>query len=131
MLALGAMGPAAVAAEPPVATVPEEAALPPPRPGAHVVADAGTLILQADSQHGPKTLADLGREEAEVIRAINAKRGTYQSYLLYTAPEHGSVRLFHPGFTITLPPPRQRVIEAAREGKGTDGTQAPAGPAPR
>jgi hypothetical protein len=76
--------------------------------GRRVIADSQTLVWRAgDRRRGVLTVSDLSRDEAANIERINATRGTYQSYLLATR-EDLPVRLFHPGFTITLPPPRKR-----------------------
>lgn len=73
-----------------------------------LVADTQTLVFRAsDAPPGAKTLSDIDAREAKVIEQINRKRGTYQSYLLYTS-EDLPTRFFHPGFIITLPPPKKR-----------------------
>ena len=100
----------------------------------------GPRTLIADSRtvretERPVTAAD---EEAAITREINAKQGTYQSYLLYTSPDLPE-RLFHPGFTFTLGPPRRSRLELLRESGSVSPTRAapvpaspasPAGPRP-
>jgi hypothetical protein len=89
-----------------------------PAAGRTVIADT-TLVTRAEGLSPQQvTLADLGEEEAANIKAINATRGTYQSYLLYTWPALPT-KLFHPGFTITLGPPSKKALHSRREEKGS------------
>ena len=120
----------------------EEPARPAPRPSAPSAPQAGaattrprTLIADTRSvlrAEGDSTLT-AADEESRVIDAINRKTGTWQSYLLYTSPDLPE-KLFHPGFTITLGPPRKKQLElrarAAPDASEAEKVARPAGPLP-
>ena len=101
------------------------------QPGRVVIADSAALSFRQSQAADTKMLSDFDREEAETIRRINATRGTWQSYLLYTAPEM-KVPTSRPGFIITLPPPsrkeleRRRRLMASREKAAADRAPEPA-----
>jgi hypothetical protein len=83
------------------------------RPGRVVIADSNSLSFHQNRKSDTKLLSDLDREDAETIMRINATRGTWQSYLLYTTPEM-KVPTSRPGFIITLPPPSRKELERRR-----------------
>lgn len=100
---VAAPSPAREATEAP-APAPDEAAA--TRRDRRVVADSTVLVFRASERdRGARGPTDLDAERAAVIRQINRTRGTWQSYLLATR-EDLPIRLFHHGFTVTLPPPR-------------------------
>ncbi len=78
-----------------------------------VIADSNSLSFRQSRKADTKQLSALDREEAETIMAMNATRGTWQSYLLYTTPEM-KVPTSRPGFIITLPPPSRKELERRR-----------------
>jgi hypothetical protein len=85
-----------------------------------VIADSNELVYQA-GQGGrePQSVDLMDEEEVQILRSINATRGTWQNYLGYTTVEM-KVPLLRPGFTITLPPPskRTRAKEEAAKKRG-------------
>ncbi|MEM7248702.1 MAG: hypothetical protein AAF533_25450 [Acidobacteriota bacterium] len=91
-------------------------------PTRRVIMDSRTLRQKPRDR--PLVPDDLGTEEARDVRAINATRGTWQSYLAYTTPEIGSAH--RPGFTWTLPPPRRTAIEKAKERERRAASATPA-----
>lgn len=101
---------AALAGDEPVTAQPQPA---PSRAGAVVIADSNSLSFRQSRKADAKMLSDIDREQAETIMSINATRGTWQSYLLYTTPEM-KVPASQPGFIITLPPPSRKELERRR-----------------
>lgn len=82
--------------------------------GRILILDTASVSFQSSKKSDVKKLSDVDREAAEAIMAINATRGTWQSYLLYTTPEM-KVPTSRPGFIITLPPPSRKELERRRQ----------------
>ena len=97
-----------------------------------VIADSNSLSFRQSRKEDAKLLSDVDREESETIFRMNATRGTWQSYLLYTTPEM-KVPASRPGFTITLGPPSRQELERRRQKRAAGEKAALAGgpePAP-
>ena len=101
---------AALAADEPVVAESKPAVS---RPGAVVIADSNSLSFRQSRKSDAKLLSDIDREESETIMRMNATRGTWQSYVLYTTPEM-KVPTSKPGFIFTLPPPSRKELERRR-----------------
>ena len=86
-----------------VARAAEGDSLPPPAPGREVVLDSRVMV---GHERPELTLSDLDPETADIVREINRKPGTWQTYLLYTAEDLPEI-MFHPGFAIRLPSRRR------------------------
>jgi hypothetical protein len=99
------------------------------REGTVVIADSNSLSFRQSRKSDVRQLSDLDREETETIMRINATRGTWQSYLLYTTPEM-KVPASRPGFIITLPPPNRKELERRRRERA-EAEQAVAAMAPQ
>ncbi len=103
------------AAEPapvaPVASVPAVPVVPVVLPGRQVVVDSTFMLSQRQRD---VTVRDLDPEQADIIREINRRPGTWHFHLLATSEDLPD-RFFHPGFPIRFRPRRLPVPPAPPE----------------